>query len=473
VEVVVDYFRTSSWFNPTETLDAAVREANRAVYDLGTGHGEATRSLMGTTLVAALVHDRTGQCWIANVGDSRAYLYRDGRLEQITQDHSLVAERERAGLITAEEARRSESRNVITRAIGPDPEVEPDVLELPSPLGPNDLLLLCSDGLHGMIDDVAIARVVARTAPPSIPHQLIAAANRAGGRDNITVVLGGQSVPANADGSLRETLVEKETSSRAMRRKPSLSILLAGVVGLGIILGALAATRGPLSSEKPEAQAHGESDGTRLAQRTPAGDRTATDGPALVVPGAATPPSSVVIGLRRRLVLTKAGDKCQDLALGGLPVGTGMDEFVKALGSLNPVGLNAKCTNLPSGRPMLVPSVAEILNRPSIEQECEIVDFGLGGPGASPEVTGTELVLTAAFDTGTNSIYADPDLGEFKFVAVIELPTRPGSRTVGKSKEADGASCWKLLSGTKGTVQIRIELVNPPKVIRAGRIEIP
>ena len=141
---------------------------------------------MGTTLTAALVEG--DEVAIAHVGDSRAYLLRDGELRMLTSDHSLVEELRRQGRLTDEQAEDHPQRSIITRALGPEAEVEVDTLTLRA--RPDDVFLLCSDGLTTMVKDDgdrrgARAPATASTTPSP---QLVAAANEAGGRDNITVV---------------------------------------------------------------------------------------------------------------------------------------------------------------------------------------------------------------------------------------------------------------------------------------------
>jgi protein phosphatase len=139
---------------------------------------------MGTTLTALLL--KKGQAFLAHVGDSRAYCLRAGTLRQLTGDHSLVAEQIRAGALTPELARMSPYRHVITRALGAGPEVRPDILR--HTLEKGDRFLLCTDGLSEMVDDREIARIIENSEPREAVQELIAAANRNGGVDNITVV---------------------------------------------------------------------------------------------------------------------------------------------------------------------------------------------------------------------------------------------------------------------------------------------
>jgi PPM family protein phosphatase len=165
-------------------LARILREANRRIYDLAVAD-ESHRG-MGTTLTAAKV---TGdEISLGHVGDSRAYRMRDGELEQLTKDHSLVAELERSGQITAEAAEHHPQRSIITRALGPEPDVEVDTYTLAGRDG--DLFLLCSDGLTSMISDEEIGSILcsAKTLDAAA-DALVRAANQSGGKDNITVVL--------------------------------------------------------------------------------------------------------------------------------------------------------------------------------------------------------------------------------------------------------------------------------------------
>jgi protein phosphatase len=141
---------------------------------------------MGTTLTAlAIVSDKAV---IAHVGDSRAYLLRDGVLAQITVDHTWVEEQVSAGLLARDQARYHPFANIITRALGTQPQLQVDAAQMDAKAG--DLYLLCSDGLTGMLDDVQMLELIADTRPlDSRAKRLIQAANRAGGVDNITAIL--------------------------------------------------------------------------------------------------------------------------------------------------------------------------------------------------------------------------------------------------------------------------------------------
>jgi protein phosphatase len=166
-----------------ERLRRSMTRANRHVYAFV--ERDPSYSGMGTTVVAAAVGD--GRAWIANVGDSRAYLIRSDGLERLTEDHSWVQEQVRSGAMTAAEASRSPYRNVITRAVGTEPDVEVDVFG-PVDLREGDAVLLCSDGLHGVLDDRQILAVYRESEFERAAEALVAAANAVGGPDNISVV---------------------------------------------------------------------------------------------------------------------------------------------------------------------------------------------------------------------------------------------------------------------------------------------
>jgi PPM family protein phosphatase len=163
---------------------ALIQEANRQVYERAREDSDA--SGMGTTITVALFED--GIVSIGHVGDSRAYLIRDRKVDQLTEDHSLVAELVRSGRLSPEEAETHPQRSVITRALGTDPDVDVDVFSVEAK--PGDLFLICSDGLTAMVDDETILDVVERQREDldAAAKELIAAANRMGGDDNITVV---------------------------------------------------------------------------------------------------------------------------------------------------------------------------------------------------------------------------------------------------------------------------------------------
>jgi serine/threonine protein phosphatase PrpC len=169
---------------PEARLAELVRNANHRIYDRS--RAEEGRAGMGTTLTAAYLDD--AHLAIAHVGDSRAYLFRDGELTRLTQDHSLVDELVRQGKLTEAQAAEHPQRSIITRALGPEPEVEVDTWTYPVRAG--DVLLLCSDGLTSMISEERVTEILrGADSLKGAADELIREANEAGGRDNITVVL--------------------------------------------------------------------------------------------------------------------------------------------------------------------------------------------------------------------------------------------------------------------------------------------
>jgi protein phosphatase len=167
-----------------EQLSEIVRSANRRIYELAAA--DETRRGMGTTLTLAKVHG--DEVSLAHVGDSRAYRMRDGELTQLTRDHSLVAELERSGQITAEAAEHHPQRSIITRALGPERDVEVDTYTMAGRDG--DLFLICSDGLTSMISDDEVTSILRSSSSlGEAAEALVLAANQSGGKDNITVIL--------------------------------------------------------------------------------------------------------------------------------------------------------------------------------------------------------------------------------------------------------------------------------------------
>jgi protein phosphatase len=189
-----------------QRLEQAVAAANAAVF--AKGAGDASMRGMGTTLTAiALQGDSTAL--LGHVGDSRAYLMRDGSVTQVTDDHSLVEQLVREGRLTPEEAHNHPQRAIITRALGVDSEVEVDTFRVD--LKPGDRLLICSDGLTNMLSDDTIAVTLRRHADPQQAADiLVDMANQAGGDDNITVVIldalsdGAEASAAAGDGAAQE-----------------------------------------------------------------------------------------------------------------------------------------------------------------------------------------------------------------------------------------------------------------------------
>ncbi len=166
------------------SIARAVKAANEAIYSRARQHPEL--SGMGTTCVALIVAG--GRAYIVNIGDSRAYIVRDGKVRQVTQDHSWVAEQVRMGLLTEEQARVHAHRNVITRSLGTQPTITADLFV--ETIHDGDRILLCSDGLYGYVDEQAMMRdIVAHNSPDMTVRQLIDMANENGGPDNISAII--------------------------------------------------------------------------------------------------------------------------------------------------------------------------------------------------------------------------------------------------------------------------------------------
>jgi protein phosphatase len=187
---------------------ALIEEANRRVFRRASEDRDA--SGMGTTMTAALVEG--DEVAIGHVGDSRAYLIREGRLEQLTDDHSLVAELVRSGKLTPEEAETHPQRSVITRALGTEADVDVDTFSVQA--APGDLFLLCSDGLTSMVDDETILDAVDRHRADlkEAAKALVNAANRGGGEDNITVVFFEVDGGAEPDEKTEDTVITADSS---------------------------------------------------------------------------------------------------------------------------------------------------------------------------------------------------------------------------------------------------------------------
>jgi len=240
LETIADLFRKGD-----VPLVDQVRRANRAVFERS-GEDRSVAG-MGTTLTAALVHGE--QAHVLHVGDSRAYLLRAGAFRQLTEDHTLVNRMVKAGEITPEEAEVHPHRNVITRSLGTEADVDVDEQEVG--LLDGDQLVLCSDGLTGMLSEGQIQAILeAATSAQEAADRLVRAANRAGGVDNITVVVlsiaegepEGEESPAPGVPSAVLAPVEPERPKRWLR------IALIVPIVLIVVVAALAGVRAFLDS---------------------------------------------------------------------------------------------------------------------------------------------------------------------------------------------------------------------------------
>jgi serine/threonine protein phosphatase PrpC len=238
--------------NGKERVVALIQQANSSVYKRSSEDAEAAG--MGTTMTVALVEDSV--VTFGHVGDSRAYILRDGVLEQLTEDHSLVAELVRVGKLSPEEAESHPQRSVVTRILGTDPDVDVDTFTVDG--RPGDVFLICSDGLTTMIGDEDIGRVLTeRRSLDDAAKELVQLANKAGGEDNITVVAFDltdepdepdeqtleqtQPMPAvEVDEDTREDISEPPKRRGVLSRFLPLLLLVAAIAAAAIVLWVLA-----------------------------------------------------------------------------------------------------------------------------------------------------------------------------------------------------------------------------------------
>ncbi len=193
-----------------KVLAMAFSAANRAILDYAEEHPDCKG--MGTTCTVLAFRD--GKAWLGHIGDSRAYLLRDGTLTQLSEDQTLVAKMVSEGALTEEEARHSSVQNVILQALGAGPKFQPLIGPNGLPLKPGDVLILCSDGVFNMVPEATIADIAGRLPPQEACNALIEAALAAGGHDNAS--LGVFSVKAQA---------EQKTALEATTRRIKLPIL--------------------------------------------------------------------------------------------------------------------------------------------------------------------------------------------------------------------------------------------------------
>jgi serine/threonine protein phosphatase PrpC len=271
VDLVRGHYYSDTTHDVGTSLVRAFRLANRAIYEQA--QSDPSKSGMGTTLVAAVVLGR--KVYIANIGDSRAYLINERGITQITEDHSWVAEQMRAGLLTKEEARRHPQRNVVTRALGSKPSVDIDLFE--GEIHEGDVLLLCSDGLTGYVEDPELASIAMEHRPEQAAQLLVDQANARGGSDNISVVVV----------STRPEIVAAPTEIAAVpARSFPLIPILAGLAFV-MVLALLGLVFGPrLINPTPTAI-------PTTAPETPAAPAAPTD----TVPVAETPPLEQTVTL--------------------------------------------------------------------------------------------------------------------------------------------------------------------------------
>jgi serine/threonine protein phosphatase PrpC len=212
-----------------QRIHALIQEANRRVYDRSST--DPNTSGMGTTITVALVEN--DNVAFGHVGDSRAYLIRDGRMEQVTEDHSLVNELMKSGKLSREEAETHPQRSVITRALGTDPDVDADTFTIEAKAG--DVFLLCSDGLTDMVGEREIQELVEKNREDidAALKSLVKAANRSGGEDNITVVAFEiADASLTHDGETREHVLREEVDDQedTLTEADSVPVVDTGVI---------------------------------------------------------------------------------------------------------------------------------------------------------------------------------------------------------------------------------------------------
>jgi len=183
VETVVSLYYALEGPDPTTILGECYAEANGKIFQKATGDAELFG--MGTTCTTMVV--RGTEAFFAHVGDSRAYVLRNGDLFQLTEDHSLVGEMVRSGILSSEDAQTHPKRNVITRSLGTHQDLAPDFPSTPYTVADGDVFLLCSDGLTSMVPDEDVRRIVGGHGPADACRALVDLANANGGKDNISV----------------------------------------------------------------------------------------------------------------------------------------------------------------------------------------------------------------------------------------------------------------------------------------------
>lgn len=233
VELVMANYYGDASQNVSTSLVQAFHMANQEIY--AQSQADPTKDGMGTTLVVAVLLGF--RVYVANVGDSRAYLINAGGITQITEDHSWVEEQVRAGLLTAEQARRHPQRNLVTRALGSKPSVEVDLFE--GEIRTGDALLLCSDGLTGRVEDEEVANIVHEHTPQKAAELLVELANDRGGNDNITVLI----VSAQEEGATIRAQPIPPTRQKSTAGSRMIPILVSITAVLALVLVGLATVR--------------------------------------------------------------------------------------------------------------------------------------------------------------------------------------------------------------------------------------
>jgi protein phosphatase len=226
-DIVVQRYGEAPGADPLAELKAAVEAANGVVFQQSLA--DPTMSGMGTTCTALAFRGR--EAWVAHVGDSRAYMTHGRELHLLTRDHTLVAHLIEQKELTEEEARTDLRRNVVLRSVGVGEEVEVDAMPIAGPLEPGDTILLCSDGLHGLVSDEELGQAMQGADMTLACQDLVALANQRGGPDNITVVM------ARIE-SVGERAPRAPAMTGAATGRPWIAIVLA-LLGLAVAVGSV------------------------------------------------------------------------------------------------------------------------------------------------------------------------------------------------------------------------------------------
>lgn len=234
VEAVTRVWRDSKDADPIARLQHAVEIANTEVYE----HSRTRADLNGMGTTCTVIAVRGDEAWFAHVGDSRAYLVHGGKIRQLTTDHSLVAQLVQRRQLTPEEAKVDPRRNVVTRSVGVGPQVEVDGGRIEQPLEPGDTLVICSDGLHGQVNDNEIAAAASGESLDQACADLISLANQRGGPDNITVVMARIEDARNDSGGRGRGSNGAHAGETGRTR--TLTLLIAAVLALALTLAAIA-----------------------------------------------------------------------------------------------------------------------------------------------------------------------------------------------------------------------------------------
>jgi protein phosphatase len=236
VETVLGVYRSAEDEDIPAVLRRAVEEANRVVHRESAAHPDLQG--MGTTCTAVAV--RGHDAWLAHVGDSRAYLVRNRAIEQLTRDHSLVAQLQADGHLTADQARSDPRRNVVTRSVGVGETVQVDAEAVAEALEPGDAVVVSSDGLHGVVGDEEIASTVDAFAPEEACQRLIRVANARGGPDNITVIVGrltaGDDTASGPPERAAEPAASEAPAAPPHPRRAVTPALVLALAGLAVLL---------------------------------------------------------------------------------------------------------------------------------------------------------------------------------------------------------------------------------------------